>query len=148
MSLPPLPALGRLADACRRTAAQEGVQPYLVEKDFYLTRLLWGLAIARGDSLLLKGGTCLSKVDLGFYRMSEDVDLVIPWDRSTAYKTVNIAEINRLREVLRALAPEAGVRLQSTTGTLFERRSHVIWPAGYPQDVTRCWQRSRSTETS
>jgi predicted nucleotidyltransferase component of viral defense system len=26
----------------------------------------------------LKGGTYLSKVDLGYHRMSEDVDLIIP----------------------------------------------------------------------
>ena len=29
-----------------------------------------------GERLLLKGGTLLSKVDLGFYRMSEDVDMI------------------------------------------------------------------------
>jgi predicted nucleotidyltransferase component of viral defense system len=127
-----LPDLRRLADACRRAAAAEGVQPYLVEKDFYLTRLLWGFALAMGDLLLLKGGTCLSKVDLGSYRMSEDIDFVIPWHESTSYRSINVGQTNRVRDALRALALEAGVRLLNVTGTLTERGSHVVWTVDYP----------------
>jgi predicted nucleotidyltransferase component of viral defense system len=65
--LPPLPDRVQLADLCREAAARESVQPDLVEKDFYLTRLLWALGDRFGDQLLLKGGTLLSKVDLGFF---------------------------------------------------------------------------------
>ena len=43
VTLPPLPDTGLLADLCREAAAREGVAPQLVEKDFYLTRLLWAL---------------------------------------------------------------------------------------------------------
>ncbi len=78
MPLPPLPDARRLADACRRTAALQRVEAATVEKDFYLTRLIWALAENQGDRLLLKGGTCLSKVDLGYHRMSEDADFVVP----------------------------------------------------------------------
>jgi hypothetical protein len=73
-----LPELDALADLCRETADKERLQPWSVEKDFFLTRLIWTLAEIHGDRLLLKGGTCLSKCDLGYHRMSEDVDLVIP----------------------------------------------------------------------
>ncbi len=75
--MPPRPDVAVLADLSRETAAREGVQPQLVEKDFYLTRLLWALDERFGRDLLLKGGTLLSKVDLGFFRMSEDADLVL-----------------------------------------------------------------------
>jgi len=77
-SLPPLPDRALLADLCRETAARERLQPQVIEKDFYLTRLLWALGEALGEQALLKGGTLLSKVDLGFRRMSEDADLVVP----------------------------------------------------------------------
>lgn len=40
VSLPPLPTPELLADLCRETATTEGVEPQLVEKDFYLTRLI------------------------------------------------------------------------------------------------------------
>ena len=61
----PLPDRRDFADACRGVAEREGVQPWAVEKDPYLTKLLWALAEARGARLLLKGGTFLSKCDLG-----------------------------------------------------------------------------------
>lgn len=68
MTLPAMPAPDLLADLSRETAAAERVDPEAVEKDFYLTRLLGALAEELGESLLLKGGTLLSKVDLGFLR--------------------------------------------------------------------------------
>ena len=58
--LPPLPDRALLADLCREAAALERVEPQLIEKDFYLTRLLWALGQRFGDALLLKGGTLLN----------------------------------------------------------------------------------------
>ena len=69
MSVPRLPDRELLAELCLETAASEGGLPFAVEKDFYLTRLIWALAQELGDRLLLKGGTLLSKVDLGYRRM-------------------------------------------------------------------------------
>lgn len=53
--LPPLPEPAHLADRCREAAAREQVQPELVEKDFYLTRLLlnWEASPSRNSSNLL-----------------------------------------------------------------------------------------------
>ena len=100
VALPPLPDRTQLADLCREAAAAERVEPQLVEKDFYLTRLLWALGEEFGEELLLKGGTLLSKVDLGFFRMSEDADLVIPGEPSR-FKSANVRRMNRVRDALR-----------------------------------------------
>ena len=114
-----------------------GVQPWAVEKDFYLTRLIWALAEARGDRLLLKGGTCLSKVDLGYRRLSEDVDLVIPLaagERPGRHKGMNAAELNRVRDTLRTAAPIVGVTFREPTGLVSERGAHVIWDLPYSSE--------------
>jgi predicted nucleotidyltransferase component of viral defense system len=58
------------------TASQTGFSPRLVEKDYYCTLLLGYLAGVEG--LVFKGGTCLAKVHAAFYRLSEDLDFVIP----------------------------------------------------------------------
>jgi predicted nucleotidyltransferase component of viral defense system len=80
--LPPVPPPSSLADSCRDVAARERLGPAGIEKDFYLTRALWALGQVFQNELLLKGGTLLSKVDLGFFRLSEDMDLVIPgWNK-------------------------------------------------------------------
>ncbi len=58
----------------------EGVTGFtasLLEKDYYCSLILHHV-FNRKTQLVFKGGTCLSKVYADFYRLSEDLDLVIP----------------------------------------------------------------------
>jgi predicted nucleotidyltransferase component of viral defense system len=59
------------------TAAETRFLPRLIEKDYFCSLLLNHLAVSAGD-LVFKGGTCLAKVYTKFYRLSEDLDFVIP----------------------------------------------------------------------
>ena len=128
-SLPALPDRELLADLCREAANRERLQPHVVEKDFYLTRLLWALGQTLGDQVLLKGGTLLSKVDLGFKRMSEDVDLVMP--RAPTNKRANVLALNKVRDVVRAIVDEVGLRLPFPDGAHFEQGAHRQWDLPY-----------------
>jgi predicted nucleotidyltransferase component of viral defense system len=69
------PALFR--EAVSFTAAETGFASRLIEKDYFCTVLLQHLTTA-GTDLVFRGGTCLAKVHLGFYRLSEDLDFLIP----------------------------------------------------------------------
>jgi len=133
-ALPPLPDRALLADLCRETAARERLQPQVIEKDFYLTRLLWALGEALGDRALLKGGTLLSKVDLGFKRMSEDADLVVPGLPSRE-KRRNVASLNDVRDALRRTGAVVGVRLPFPDGQHSERGAHRQWELLYESDL-------------
>jgi predicted nucleotidyltransferase component of viral defense system len=62
------------------TAAETTFAARLIEKDYFCTVLLEHLAAVAGGELVFKGGTCLTKVHAGFYRLSEDLDFVIPVD--------------------------------------------------------------------
>lgn len=64
-------------EAVNFTAAETTFLPRLIEKDYFCTVLLQYLMAADGD-IVFKGGTCLAKVYAGFYRLSEDLDFVIP----------------------------------------------------------------------
>ena len=64
-------------EAVTFTAAETAFVPRLIEKDYYCTVLLQYLAVA-GGGLVFRGGTCLAKVHAQFYRLSEDLDFVIP----------------------------------------------------------------------
>lgn len=130
MTLPPLPDRELLADLCREAAAQHRVEPHLVEKDFYLTRVLWAIGQELGDKALLKGGTLLSKVDLGFFRMSEDADLVVPGTPSRN-RGNNARKTNLVRDALKKNAPAIGVRLTHPGGEVHERSAHVKWTLDY-----------------
>ena len=64
-------------DALALTRQRTGFAERLIEKDYFCTVLLEYLASA-SEQLVFKGGTCLAKVHADFYRLSEDLDFVIP----------------------------------------------------------------------
>ena len=57
-------------------ADQRGIDPVLVEKDYWIMHCLWGLQTA-GFQFELKGGTSLSKGFGTIHRFSEDIDIRI-----------------------------------------------------------------------
>lgn len=59
-------------------AQKSGFLSSLIEKDYYCSLILDYLYHDPKTNLVFKGGTCLSKVYVDFYRMSEDLDFVIP----------------------------------------------------------------------
>jgi predicted nucleotidyltransferase component of viral defense system len=64
-------------EAVRFTAAQTGFVPRLIEKDYFCTVVLECLSASAAE-LVFRGGTCLAKIHAEFYRLSEDLDFVIP----------------------------------------------------------------------
>ena len=58
------------------TSATTGFVARLVEKDYFCSVVL--LHLASVSNLVFRGGTCLAKVHAEFYRLSEDLDFVIP----------------------------------------------------------------------
>jgi predicted nucleotidyltransferase component of viral defense system len=133
VTLPALLAGDLRADRCREAAAAQGLQPAAVEKDYFLTRLIWGLAQVLGPQTLLKGGTLLSKVDLGFARMSEDVDLVVP-GAPAPRKRANALLMDAVRSALLGVSADVGVDVPFPHGDRSERDSHVQWEFRYPSD--------------
>ena len=59
-------------------AQRSGFLSSMIEKDYYCSLVLSYLYQDPKTNLVFKGGTCLSKVYVDFYRMSEDLDFVIP----------------------------------------------------------------------
>src|SRR6202171_5665 len=66
----------QFADLIRIVAAEKGIDPGLVEKDYWIMHGLYGLQ-QLGLTFELKGGTSLSKGFQIIYRFSEDIDIRI-----------------------------------------------------------------------
>ena len=64
-------------EALNFTSATSGFSMRLAEKDYFCSVALSHLAHEAHD-LVFKGGTCLAKVHAEFYRLSEDLDFLIP----------------------------------------------------------------------
>jgi Nucleotidyl transferase AbiEii toxin, Type IV TA system len=87
MSKPFLHLLADFKDLIEITARDEKIQdPSLVEKDYWLMHVLWGLQ-QLGLQFHLKGGTSLSKGFGCIHRFSEDIDLKIePVEKLCGFK--------------------------------------------------------------
>lgn len=108
--------LALFREAVNYTAAATGFPSGLIEKDYFCSVLLQHLAEA-GCGLVFKGGTCLAKVHAGFYRLSEDLDFVIPTaaaasrparSRSAAKVKAAVAEISERLPGLHVIDALAG----------------------------------------
>src|SRR6185312_14261192 len=69
-------------DIFTEAAAQLGIRPTIIEKDFWVCVVLKLLFLKSrfGKSLVFKGGTSLSKAHGMIERFSEDIDLVLDWE--------------------------------------------------------------------
>ena len=64
-------------EALAYSEADKGFTSNLIEKDYYCSLILQYF-FSEDTELVFKGGTCLSKVHADFYRLSEDIDFIIP----------------------------------------------------------------------
>ena len=64
-------------EALAYSEAVTGFSRSLIERDYYCSIILQQL-FTSSTPLVFKGGTCLGKVYMGFYRLSEDLDYMIP----------------------------------------------------------------------
>ncbi len=78
-------------DLLEITAAEQKIEnPALVEKDYWLMHVLWGLKNL-GLTFHLKGGTSLSKGYGCIYRFSEDIDIKIePDEKKNGFKVFTL----------------------------------------------------------
>ena len=87
------------------TAQKSGFLPNLIEKDYYCSLILNYLFQDSNTNLVFKGGTCLSKAHANFYRMSEDLDFIIPIEPQVS-KNVRKQLIRPIKEQLAKLIEE------------------------------------------
>src|SRR6202045_3281631 len=76
----------QFADLIRIVAAEQGIDPGLVEKDYWIMHGLYGLQ-QLGLTFELKGGTSLSKGFQIINRFSEDIDIRIEPPKDQDVKT-------------------------------------------------------------
>ncbi|MFC1762671.1 nucleotidyl transferase AbiEii/AbiGii toxin family protein [Planctomycetota bacterium] len=86
------------------SAAETGFAARLIEKDYFCSVLLAYLA-NYDKQCIFKGGTCLTKVHLGFYRLSEDLDYVMPMP-ADAPRTQRSKQAGALKQAMAAVAQD------------------------------------------
>src|SRR3989344_8569593 len=88
-----------LKENIERIADENKFARETIEKDYHLTRILHGVSERQIKDLVFKGGTCLNKCYLDFYRLSEDLDFVYNKDVKELNK-------NQVRKILGSIRKE------------------------------------------
>ena len=101
--------------AVNLAADKYNVLPVVVEKDYYVTMVLRGLA-ARLEYVVFKGGTSLSKCHKVINRFSEDIDITID-------KKISQGEMKKLKMAIKDIAEELNLRIPNIDETR-SRRSY------------------------
>jgi len=93
-------------EALSYSEADKGFTSTLIEKDYYCSLILQYF-FNNETSLVFKGGTCLSKVHVDFYRLSEDLDLIIPVtaDTTRTQRSANMEPVKSMFEKLPSAVP-------------------------------------------
>ena len=88
----------------------------LLEKDYHLTRILHKISEKKIKDLVFKGGTCLNKCYLGFYRLSEDLDFVYNQDTKEMSKRQIKLILDKLRRELIGILDGLGFETSKELG--------------------------------
>ena len=103
-------------DELRRLSSETGFSSKLLEKDYHLTRILQRISEKKIEDLVFKGGTCLNKCYLGFYRLSEDLDFVYNQDVKGKTKLQIKKILDGLRRELMGVLDELGIKTSKELG--------------------------------
>lgn len=112
----------------RRLSAETKFSPKLLEKDFHLTRILHKIAEKQIKNLVFKGGTCLNKCYLDFYRLSEDLDFVYNEDTKNLSKAQIKKILDKLRRELLEILNELGFETSKELGKGWKMLTSKIKP--------------------
>ena len=80
------------AEAIKSTPNNSHFSAALIEKDYYCSLILRKIFQSTDCNLIFKGGTLLSKVHAGFYRLNEDLDFSIDLEskKSEFFRLLNL----------------------------------------------------------
>lgn len=100
----------------------------LIEKDYHLIRILHKVSEKQINDLVFKGGTCLNKCYLDFYRLSEDLDFVYNKDVKGLSKTQIRKILGQLKREFFKILDDLGLRTNKKLGKGWKMLTSKIQP--------------------
>jgi predicted nucleotidyltransferase component of viral defense system len=80
-----------------------GFRSELIEKDYFCSLVLSAIFESEAHGLVFKGGTCLNKVHLGFFRLSEDLDFSMSLP-ANATRGARSAKVRPMKTIIEQIA--------------------------------------------
>lgn len=109
---------------------------YVIEKDYYLTKLLLAIEEFCQDRLVLKGGTALNKIFLGHYRMSEDLDFINIIEDPPATRKGRSKAMDFLRDILGKICKKSNLLCKDKRGKGANLSTQYLFNFEYDSIIT------------
>jgi predicted nucleotidyltransferase component of viral defense system len=116
------------------TSAQTGFGLLLLEKDYYLTRILPGINTLSED-LIFKGGTCLNKIYYSYYRLSEDLDFTMKLPLGNPSRMVKRKLMKPVKDGILSYVRTFSMRLEDLKNTAHNESSQYVFSMDYDSVV-------------
>jgi len=123
----------------------------LIEKDLILHQMLIDLSKDKffSENFLFKGGTCLTKNYMGYFRFSEDIDFT--WKNQSIFKDLSMKklravlskDLNKIGEIIEKIAAKRGFEFKSDK----TNRDYVKIGSSNKMVTFKVWYNSEITNT-
>jgi len=117
-----------------RTSAQTGFPLRLLEKDYYITVVLSGIN-ELNNGLVLKGGTCLSKIYYSYYRLSEDLDFTLQLPTNNTTRAIRRNAIKPIKETIRSFLKKFNMSIKNLDKAGHRESTQYIYYLDYDSVV-------------
>jgi len=108
----------------------------IVEKDYYLTLVLNNVESHLSDKLVLKGGTLLNKIHLGYNRLSEDLDFTYLNQEQLTSRSKRSRAIIPIRENIPDFLKFLGLKSEKPEGQGFNNSTQYVFNISYPSFIS------------
>lgn len=117
------------------TAKKTGLNPALVEKDYFCSVLLSKLCSGCKEPPVFRGGTSLSKIHADFYRLSEDLDFLLSTS-PTSSRSDRSRKITPIKEWILSLEKEKSLFKVEQKLTGFNNSKQYAAQIVYPSHIS------------
>ncbi len=125
-----------LRDLVYYIAGERGFRPGIIEKDYYLTKVLNAINDHLSQDIVFKGGTLLHKVYLDYRRLSEDLDFSYNGETDISTRGKRSSAIAAVREKIPAFLSMVGLTSDNPDGTGHNKSTQYLFKINYESIIT------------
>lgn len=117
-------------------AQKHNFNPFILEKDFYLTHILNHVLSHLSDKLIFKGGTLLNKIHLNYHRLSEDLDFTYLSKEELKTRSKRSRAITPIREKMPGFLKFLDLKSENPKGEGFNNSTQYNFSVSYSSFIT------------
>ncbi len=120
----------KLKDFIPAIAGKMKFRPAIIEKDYYLTVILYNIETLLTDKIVFKGGTLLNKAHLNYHRLSEDLDFT--YNAKFTARSQRSKAIMPIREKMPSFLKALNLSSDKPQGEGFNNSTQYVFKVKYP----------------